>query len=340
MGYAIQADGLAKRYGETRALDGVDLEVPQGRLLGVLGPNGAGKTTAVRILATLVRPDGGGARVSGFDVVRQAHQVRSLIGLTGQYAAVDDALTGVENLVMIGRLLGLTRATRGRVLEVRPIEAAHLDLVRRVVADVLDVTPEVSQGQVTALVRDPAAVPAIVRRLDDLDVVAAELSLRRASLPISRSAPLAGRIVADTLKQVWAFALFLGLGLVLGFRVHTGIAGVLGALALLLAFALAMSWMAVLVGVTAASMEKVQILMFSLMMPITFTSNAFVATDTMPSWLQKWVEVNPVSHLADAVRGLLGGGPVASDATISLLWAAGIAVVVAPLAVRAFRNRI
>ncbi|GAB3901989.1 hypothetical protein GCM10027612_66350 [Microbispora bryophytorum subsp. camponoti] len=84
MGYAIQADGLAKRYGETRALDGVDLEVPQGRLLGVLGPNGAGKTTAVRILATLVRPDGGGARVSGFDVVRRAHQVRSLIGLTGR----------------------------------------------------------------------------------------------------------------------------------------------------------------------------------------------------------------------------------------------------------------
>ncbi|GAB3155988.1 ATP-binding cassette domain-containing protein [Microbispora hainanensis] len=297
MGYAIQAEGLAKRYGETRALDGVDLEVPQGRLLGVLGPNGAGKTTVVRILATLVRPDGGRAHVAGFDVVRQAHQVRTLIGLTGQYAAVDETLTGAENLVMIGRLLGLTRAEArrragrllgrfalgeaggraaktysggmrrrldlaaslvgrpqvlfldepttgldprsrtelwgvvrglqdegvtvllttqyleeadqlandivvfdhgkviasgtpdglkaaagGQVLEVRPIEAAHLDLVRRVVADVLDVTPEVSQGQVTAPVRDPAAVPAIVRRLDDLDVLAAELSLRRASL--------------------------------------------------------------------------------------------------------------------------------------------------------------
>ncbi len=79
--------------------------------------------------------------------------------------------------------------------------------------------------------------------------------------------------------------------------------------------------------------------MFSLMMPITFTSNAFVATDTMPSWLQRWVEVNPVSHLADAVRGLLGGGPVTSDTTISLLWAAGITVVFAPFAVPAFRNR-
>ncbi|GAA0370809.1 ABC transporter permease [Microbispora corallina] len=163
---------------------------------------------------------------------------------------------------------------------------------------------------------------------------------RLRTLPIARSAPLAGRIVADTLKQVWAFALFLGLGLVLGFRVHTGVAGVLGALALLLTFALAMSWAAVLVGVTAADQEKVQIMMFSLMMPITFTSNAFVRTDTMPSWLQKWVEINPVSHLADAVRGLLSGGPVASDAVTSLLWAAGITVVFAPLAVRAFRTRI
>ncbi|GAA1309587.1 transport permease protein [Planotetraspora silvatica] len=163
---------------------------------------------------------------------------------------------------------------------------------------------------------------------------------RLRSLPIARSAPLAGRIVADTLKQVWAFALFLGLGLVLGFRVHTGLIGVAGALAVLLAFALAMSWVAVLVGLRASDQEKVQILMFSLMMPITFTSNAFVRTDTMPSWLQKWVEVNPVSHLSDAVRGLLSGGPVASHAGISLLWAVGIVVVFAPLSIRAFRNRI
>ncbi|MEU8203363.1 ATP-binding cassette domain-containing protein [Streptosporangium sp. NPDC049046] len=110
MTYAIQAEGLVKHYGKTRALDGVDLVVPQGRLLGVLGPNGAGKTTAVRVLATLLRPDAGTASVGGYDVTRQAHQVRSLIGLTGQYAAVDEMLTGVENLMMIGRLLGQTRA--------------------------------------------------------------------------------------------------------------------------------------------------------------------------------------------------------------------------------------
>ncbi|GAA3128317.1 daunorubicin resistance protein DrrA family ABC transporter ATP-binding protein [Planomonospora alba] len=286
-----------KRYGETRALDGVDLVVPQGRLLGVLGPNGAGKTTAVRILATLLRPDAGRASVGGFDVVRQAHRVRSLIGLTGQYAAVDEMLTGVENLMMIGRLLGMSRAdsrrraaellerfdlsaagaraaktysggmrrrldlaaslvgrpqvlfldepttgldprsrtelwsvvrglmadgvsvllttqyleeadqladdivvfdhgrviasgtsdelkatTGAQVLEVRPLRSSDLDLVARVVADVIGETPDLTGGKATASVRDPAVVPAVVRRLDDLGVVAGELALRKSSL--------------------------------------------------------------------------------------------------------------------------------------------------------------
>ncbi|SDH74436.1 oleandomycin transport system ATP-binding protein [Sinosporangium album] len=297
MRYAIQAEGLVKHYGATKALDGVDLEVRQGRLLGVLGPNGAGKTTAVRILATLLRPDKGTATVAGFDLFREAHKVRSLIGLTGQYASVDEMLTGTENLVMIGRLLGLSRpeakrraaelldrfslteaggraaktfsggmrrrldlaasligrpevlfldepttgldprsrtelwdVVRGlmadgvtvllttqyleeadqladdivvfdhgkviasgssdqlkaragsQVLEVRPIDESRLDVVSKVVGDVLDTVPEVVSGKVTASVHDPAVVPAIVRRLDDLGVVASELSLRKPSL--------------------------------------------------------------------------------------------------------------------------------------------------------------
>src|ERR1700757_1778361 len=106
---AIEATGLIKRFGKTTALAGVDLVAREGRVLGVLGPNGAGKTTAIRILATLLRPDGGQARVGGYDVVRQADRVRELIGLTGQYAAVDEDLTGYENLVLIGRLLELPR---------------------------------------------------------------------------------------------------------------------------------------------------------------------------------------------------------------------------------------
>ena len=107
---AIEAHGLMKRFGKTTALAGVDLTARTGSVLGLLGPNGAGKTTAVRILATLLRPDGGSATVCGYDVVRDAHQVRQLTGLTGQYASVDEGLSGTNNLVMIGRLLGLSRA--------------------------------------------------------------------------------------------------------------------------------------------------------------------------------------------------------------------------------------
>lgn len=109
MSQAIWAEGLVKRFGETTALDGVDLAVRTGTVLGLLGPNGAGKTTAVRVLATLLRPDAGHATVGGYDVVRDAHRVRQLIGLTGQYASVDQTLTGTENLQLIGMLLGMPR---------------------------------------------------------------------------------------------------------------------------------------------------------------------------------------------------------------------------------------
>ena len=109
-GYAFRAEGLVKRFGKTVALAGADLSARPGTVLGVLGPNGAGKTTAIRVLATLARPDGGTATVGGFDVVREAPRVRRLIGLTGQYATVDEELTGLGNLELIGRLLDLRKA--------------------------------------------------------------------------------------------------------------------------------------------------------------------------------------------------------------------------------------
>jgi len=117
MSNAFEAHGLVKRFGATTALAGVDLAAPEGTVLGVLGPNGAGKTTAVRILATLLRADEGHATVAGLDVVRQAAAVRRRIGLTGQYASVDEDLTGLENLILIGRLLDLNRQdARARAL--------------------------------------------------------------------------------------------------------------------------------------------------------------------------------------------------------------------------------
>ncbi|MBM4481675.1 ATP-binding cassette domain-containing protein [Rhodococcus hoagii] len=105
----MEAVGLVKTFGQQRAVDGVSLTVPTGAVYGVLGPNGAGKTTTVRMLATLLRPDGGEARIFGRDVVRESTAVRSLVGVTGQYASVDEDLTATENLVIFSRLLGLSR---------------------------------------------------------------------------------------------------------------------------------------------------------------------------------------------------------------------------------------
>jgi ABC-2 type transport system ATP-binding protein len=115
---AVEARGLVKVFGETRAVDGVDLTVPTGAVYGVLGPNGAGKTTTIRMLATLLAPDGGSARVFGHDVATEAEAVRSCVSLTGQFASIDEDLTGTENLVLLSRLLGFSRSrSRERAAE-------------------------------------------------------------------------------------------------------------------------------------------------------------------------------------------------------------------------------
>jgi ABC-2 type transport system permease protein/oleandomycin transport system permease protein len=134
-------------------------------------------------------------------------------------------------------------------------------------------------------------------------------------------------------------AILLGVGMLLGFRVATGPRGVAGAFTLLVAFNLGFSWLPVLVGMLVDEPEKVQAFGFAVIFPLTFASNAFVPTATMPGWLQAWVRVNPVSLLADAIRGLLVGGEVAGPVLGSLAWAAALAVVFAPLAVAAFRRR-
>jgi ABC-2 type transport system ATP-binding protein len=111
---AVRAEGLVKTFGDTRAVDGVDLQVEAGTVYGVLGPNGAGKTTTIRMLATLLRPDGGHAEIFGHDVVREPQIIRQLVGVTGQYASVDETLSATENLVIFSRLLGLSRADSKR----------------------------------------------------------------------------------------------------------------------------------------------------------------------------------------------------------------------------------
>jgi oleandomycin transport system permease protein len=164
---------------------------------------------------------------------------------------------------------------------------------------------------------------------------------RLRSLPIARWSPLAGRIAADQVKQVWSIFLVVAVGAILGFRPEAGWTGVLAATLLLLVFALAFSWLSVLIGLTAKDPERVQIFGFTALFPVTFVSNIFVPEESIRiDWLRWFVEHNPVSVLADAARGMIHGGPVAAPTITSLLWAAAIVLIFAPLSVRAFKRRV
>lgn len=207
MQHAIETSGLTKTFGATHALNGVDLRIRQGSVYGLLGPNGAGKTTTVRILATLVRPDAGTAAVLGLDVIRDAERVRQKVSLTGQYASVDEDLTGFENLVLVGRLLGLSwREARKRAEELleafgladaasRQVQTYSGGMRRRIdIAASLVATPEVlfldepttgldprGRNQVWELVRRIAAEGATVllttQYLDEADRLAERLAV-------------------------------------------------------------------------------------------------------------------------------------------------------------------
>jgi oleandomycin transport system permease protein len=159
------------------------------------------------------------------------------------------------------------------------------------------------------------------------------------SLPIPRSAPLIGAVLGDIVRFVTSIVVLMAFGSAIGFRVHTDPLRALAACLLVLGFALSLSWIAVLIGMIVKEPGTVQGIGFLVMFPLTFGSSIFVPVDTLPGWLQGWVKVNPVTHLVDAARGLMLGGDVTSPVIQSLLWAVGITVVFAPLAVRAYRRR-
>ncbi|HEY8474339.1 MAG TPA: ABC transporter permease [Natronosporangium sp.] len=159
------------------------------------------------------------------------------------------------------------------------------------------------------------------------------------SLPIARSAPLIGAVLGDLIRAVVAFLVPIGFGYAIGFRIQTDPLQTLAAGLLMVAFAFCMSWVFVLVGMLVREPGAVQGLSFLVLFPVSFGTNVFVPTETLPGWLQAWVKVNPITHLMDAVRGLMLGGPVAAPVAQSLLWAVGILALFAPLAVRAYRRR-
>ena len=159
------------------------------------------------------------------------------------------------------------------------------------------------------------------------------------SLPIARWAPLAGAVTGDMVRYVISVAVTIGFGMILGFRIGTSALSAVAGCLLLLTFALAMCWVSALIGMLVKTPQGVQMYGFLAMFPLVFGSSLLVSAQTMPGWLQAFVRVNPLTYLTEAERGLLVGGPVATSALRSLLWAAGIFVVFAPLAVRAYRRR-
>jgi oleandomycin transport system permease protein len=160
------------------------------------------------------------------------------------------------------------------------------------------------------------------------------------SLPIARSAPLVGAVLADVVRYVILCVMFLGFGYALGFRAQQGIGGLLGAVGLSVAFALCFCWISVFVGTKVRTSGAVQGVMFLLVFPLSFGSNVFVQSGTLPGWLQAFVKVNPITHLVGTVRGLTIGGPVAGHLGWTLLWMLGLLVVFVPLALRGYRRRV
>ena len=160
------------------------------------------------------------------------------------------------------------------------------------------------------------------------------------SLPIARSAPLVGAVLGDVVRYVVALTVLLITALIMGFRMHTDPGSFLIAIALMVLFGLCLCWVAVWVGMLVKSPNAVPGTMVGILFPLTFGSNVFVPPSTLPGWLQGWVHINPVSHLTDAARGLLLGGPWASHAAWAFLWALGIAAVFMPLALRAYKRRV
>jgi oleandomycin transport system permease protein len=161
------------------------------------------------------------------------------------------------------------------------------------------------------------------------------------SLPIARSAPLVGAVLGDTIRFGVVMAVLTGFGSALGFRFLTNPLSVLAAFALAYVFYLSVCWISMLIGLVAPSPETVQGIAFIWTMPLTFGSSVLLAnTATMPGWLQAWVKVNPVTHLADSVRALTVGGPVGSHVWYTLAWAAGIVLVTFPVAMRMYQRRV
>jgi ABC-2 type transport system permease protein len=160
------------------------------------------------------------------------------------------------------------------------------------------------------------------------------------SLPMARSAVLFGRTTADVVRNVWVVLLMTGVGYAVGFRVHTNVLAYLAGVGVLLLFSYAISWGFATIGLGASSGETAQLMVFPVLMPLTFASGAFVPVDSMPGWLQAFARNQPVNHVIEAVRALMAGGPTTGPVTKAVLWSIGLLVVLVPIAVARYRRAV
>ncbi|MEX2639175.1 MAG: ABC transporter permease [Balneolales bacterium] len=308
--FAIEASGLVRHYGKTRAVNGVDLLVPARGVYGLLGPNGAGKTTVIRVLATLIRPDSGAARVLGHDIVTEGDAVRSKVSLTGQFASVDDDITcscSCSPFLFGGAIAG-------------------------------------SVGQYLQFLLPGILVQTVVM-ITIYTGVAINNDIRKGvfdrfrSLPVWQPSVLVGALLGDAVRYSIASLVMIALGLMLGFRPEGGASGVLLAIMLLLVFSFSFSWIWTSLGFIVRTQESLFTMSFIVLFPLTFASNIFVDPQTMPSWLETFVNVNPISILVTAMRGLMHGEPVWAEIGLVLLVSAGLVSVFGPVTMYLFENK-
>jgi ABC transporter DrrB family efflux protein len=465
----IEVDRLTKSFGATHALDGVSFGVGPGEIVGLLGPNGAGKTTTVRVLATLLRPDGGSARVGGVSVTDDPRRVRQLIGLAGQAAAVDELLSGRENIELVAGLYGLRKRER----QTRAAEVLErFDLVGVAGALLADLGDGATldhdrQRVVVSTRRGTSALITAARRLDDADIRLGDLALRRPSLddvflaltgdastaeldlpaapcigaspvstvshprhrladlglvttrylrrfvrmpqlvflgtvqpivfvimlnavfgglvagthggsyvqylvpgvlvmtvllgggvtasglsedvrdgmvdrfrslPMSRVAVLVGRTATDVVRYALAIALLVAVGTLMGFRLHGGMRSAVGAVALLLLFAFAISWLFCVLGLAVKESQAATLVSLLVALPLVYLSGVWIPVESMSGRLQVFARNQPVNVLVEALRALVDGEPAGPRVVQVLAWSAGLLAMAVPLAVRQYRG--
>ena len=392
---AIHVQGLEKSYKELRVLRGVDFEVARGSIFALLGSNGAGKTTIVNILSTLLRPDAGMVTVDGFGVGAQAADVRESISLTGQFAAVDEILTGRENLVLVARLrhlkgagqiaddllarFQLTDAAGRRVATYSGGMRRRLDIAMSLIGNppviFLDepttgLDPESRlevHNSVKQLARRGTTVLLTTQYLDEAEQLADRIAIlhqgriiangtlaelkqllppaqveyveRFQSMPIARSSALWAHVLTSLVANLISLVLVVLVAVAMGFRTGAPAAAWLAVAGILVLFTLALTWIAVIAGLSAKTVEGAGAFAYPIIF-LPFISSAFVPTATMPGPVRAFADNQPVTSIVNTVRDLFAQQPVSTSIWTALAWCAGILIVAYALAMVTYRRKI